>query len=113
MKKLVYLDNQATTPLDPDVLSAMLPYFRDKFGNAASVHHAYGREGKEAVENSRRLLAECIKGQPRDIIFTSGATESINLAIKGVCKKYQNKGQHIVTQNTEHKAVLDTCAAMV
>ena len=112
MKKLVYLDNQATTPLDPDVLSAMLPYFRDKFGNAASVHHAYGREGKEAVENSRRLLAECIKGQPRDIIFTSGATESINLAIKGVCKKYQNKGQHIVTQNTEHKAVLDTCAAM-
>ena len=112
MKKLVYLDNQATTPLDPDVLTAMLPYFRDKFGNAASVHHAYGREGKEAVENSRRLLAECIKGQPRDIIFTSGATESINLAIKGVCKKYQNKGQHIVTQNTEHKAVLDTCAAM-
>ena len=112
MKKLVYLDNQATTPLDPDVLAAMLPYFRDKFGNAASVHHAYGREGKEAVENSRRLLAECIKGQPRDIIFTSGATESINLAIKGVCKKYQNKGQHIVTQNTEHKAVLDTCTAM-
>ena len=112
MKKLVYLDNQATTPLDPVVLAAMLPYFRDKFGNAASVHHAYGREGKEAVENSRKLLAECIKGQPRDIIFTSGATESINLAIKGVCKKYQNKGQHIVTQNTEHKAVLDTCASI-
>ena len=112
MKDLIYLDNQATTPIDPAVLSAMLPYFSGKFGNAASVHHAYGREGKEAVENSRRLLAECIKGQPRDIIFTSGATESINLAIKGVCKKYQNKGQHIVTQNTEHKAVLDTCAAM-
>ena len=112
MKKLVYLDNQATTPLDPDVLSAMLPYFRDKFGNAASVHHAYGREGKEAVENSRRLLAECIKGQPRDIIFTSGATESVNLAIKGVCKKYNSKGRHIITQKTEHKAVLDTCASI-
>ena len=112
MKKLVYLDNQATTPLDPDVLAAMLPYFRDKFGNAASVHHAYGREGKEAVENSRRLLAECIKGQPRDIIFTSGATESVNLAIKGVCKKYNSKGRHIITQKTEHKAVLDTCASI-
>ena len=112
MKKLVYLDNQATTPLDPDVLAAMLPYFRDKFGNAASVHHAYGREGKEAVENSRKLLAECIKGQPRDIIFTSGATESVNLAIKGVCKKYNSKGRHIITQKTEHKAVLDTCASI-
>ena len=112
MNKLVYLDNQATTPLDPDVLMAMLPYFRDKFGNAASVHHSFGREGKEAVESSRKLLAESIQGRSRDIIFTSGATESINLAIKGVCKKYQNKGQHIVTQNTEHKAVLDTCAAM-
>jgi len=112
MKDLIYLDNQATTPIDPAVLSAMLPYFRDKFGNAASVHHAYGREGKEAVENSRRLLAECIKGQPRDIIFTSGATESVNLAIKGVCKKYNSKGRHIITQKTEHKAVLDTCASI-
>ena len=112
MKDLIYLDNQATTPIDPAVLSAMLPYFREKFGNAASVHHAYGREGKEAVENSRRLLAECIKGQPRDIIFTSGATESVNLAIKGVCKKYNSKGRHIITQKTEHKAVLDTCASI-
>ena len=112
MKDPIYLDNQATTPIDPAVLSAMLPYFREKFGNAASVHHAYGREGKEAVENSRRLLAECIKGQPRDIIFTSGATESVNLAIKGVCKKYNSKGRHIITQKTEHKAVLDTCASI-
>ena len=112
MKDLIYLDNQATTPIDPAVLSAMLPYFREKSGNAASVHHAYGREGKEAVENSRRLLAECIKGQPRDIIFTSGATESVNLAIKGVCKKYNSKGRHIITQKTEHKAVLDTCASI-
>ena len=112
MNKPIYLDNQATTPLDPDVLKVMLPYLKNKFGNAASVHHIYGREGKEAVENSRKLLAESINGCSRDIIFTSGATESINLAIKGVCKKYQNKGKHVITQQTEHKAVLDTCAYM-
>ena len=112
MNKPIYLDNQATTPLDPAVLKVMLPYLKNKFGNAASVHHIYGREGKEAVENSRKLLAESINGRPRDIIFTSGATESINLAIKGVCKKYQNKGKHVITQQTEHKAVLDTCASM-
>ena len=112
MNKPIYLDNQATTPLDPAVLEVMLPYLKNKFGNAASVHHIYGREGKEAVENSRKLMAESINGRPRDIIFTSGATESINLAIKGVCKKYQNKGKHVVTQQTEHKAVLDTCASM-
>ena len=112
MNKPIYLDNQATTPLDPAVLEAMLPYLKNKFGNAASVHHIYGREGKEAVENSRKILADSINGRPRDIIFTSGATESINLAIKGVCKKYQNKGKHVVTQQTEHKAVLDTCASM-
>ena len=112
MNKPIYLDNQATTPLDPAVLEAMLPYLINKFGNAASVHHIYGHEGKEAVENSRKLLAESINGRPRDIIFTSGATESINLAIKGVSKKYQNKGKHVVTQQTEHKAVLDTCASL-
>ena len=112
MNKPIYLDNQATTPLDPAVLKVMLPYLKNKFGNAASVHHIYGREGKEAVENSRKLLAESINGRPREIIFTSGATESINLAIKGVCSKYQNKGKHVVTQQTEHKAVLDTCASM-
>jgi len=112
MNKPIYLDNQATTPLDPAVLEIMLPYLKNKFGNAASVHHIYGREGKEAVENSRKILADSINGRPRDIIFTSGATESINLAIKGVCKKYQNKGKHVVTQQTEHRAVLDTCASM-
>ena len=112
MKDLIYLDNQATTPIDPAVLSAMLPYFREKFGNAASVHLAYGREGKEAVERSRRFLAESIRSQPRDIIFSSGATESINLAIKGVCNKYNSKGRHIITQQTEHKAVMDTCASI-
>ena len=112
MKDLIYLDNQATTPIDPVVLSAMLPYFREKFGNAGSVHHAYGRESKEAVERSRRFLAESIRCRPIDIIFTSGATESINLAIKGVCKKYNSNGRHIITQQTEHKAVLDTCASI-
>ena len=112
MNKPIYLDNQATTPLDPAVLEVMLPYLKNKFGNAASIHHMYGHEGKKAVENSRKLLAESIQGRPRDIIFTSGATESINLAIKGVCSKYQNKGRHVVTQQTEHKAVLDTCASM-
>ncbi|SVA48643.1 uncharacterized protein METZ01_LOCUS101497 [marine metagenome] len=112
MQDLIYLDNQATTPIDPAVLSAMLPYFREKFGNAGSVHHAYGRESKEAVERSRRSLAESIRCRPIDIIFTSGATESINLAIKGVCKKYNSNGRHIITQQTEHKAVLDTCASI-
>ena len=112
MKDLIYLDNQATTPIDAAVLSAMLPYFREKFGNAGSVHHAYGRESKEAVERSRRSLAESIRCRPIDIIFTSGATESINLAIKGVCKKYNSNGRHIITQQTEHKAVLDTCASI-
>ena len=110
--KRIYLDNQATTPIDPQVFAAMEPWLKEKFGNAASVHHAYGREGKEAVERSRRFLAESIRSQPRDIIFSSGATESINLAIKGVCNKYNSKGRHIITQQTEHKAVMDTCASI-
>ena len=110
--KRIYLDNQATTPIDPQVFAAMEPWLKEKFGNAASVHHAYGREGKEAVERSRRSLAESIRSQPRDIIFSSGATESINLAIKGVCNKYNSKGRHIITQQTEHKAVMDTCASI-
>ena len=112
MNNPIYLDNQATTPVDPAVLEAMLPYLKNKFGNAASIHHVYGQEGKEAVENSRNLLAKSIKGYSRDIIFTSGATESLNLAIKGVCRKYKKNGQHIITQQTEHKAVLDTCTTM-
>ena len=112
MNNPIYLDNQATTPVDPAVLKAMLPYLKNKFGNAASIHHVYGQEGKEAVENSRNLLAKSIKGYSRDIIFTSGATESLNLAIKGVCRKYKKNGQHIITQQTEHKAVLDTCRTM-
>ena len=110
MNMPIYLDNQATTPLDPEVLKAMLPYFQEKFGNAASVHHVYGREGKEAIEKARRFLAESIQARSREIIFTSGATEAINLALKGVAEKYQDRGRHIITQVTEHKAVLDTCA---
>ena len=112
MNQPIYLDNQSTTPLDPAVLKSMLPFFQNKYGNAASVHHAYGREAKEAVEMARRIIASELNAQTREIIFTSGATESINLAIRGVCDQQKEKGRHLITQVTEHKAVLDTCAAM-
>ncbi len=112
MHQPIYLDNQSTTPLDPAVLKSMLPFFQNKYGNAASVHHAYGREAKEAVEMARRIIASELNAQRREIIFTSGATESINLAIRGICDQQKEKGRHLITQVTEHKAVLDTCAAM-
>ena len=112
MTKPIYLDNQATTPLDPAVLEAMLPYFNDKFGNAASVHHSFGHEAKEAVERSRTIIAKELNTSASEIVFTSGATESINLAIKGVSEKLKEKGRHIITQVTEHNAVLDTCLAL-
>ena len=112
MTKPIYLDNQATTPLDPAVLEAMLPYFNDKFGNAASVHHSFGHEAKEAVERSRTIIAKELNTSAREIVFTSGATESINLAIKGISEKLKEKGKHIITQVTEHNAVLDTCSAL-
>ena len=112
MSKPIYLDNQATTPLDPAVLEAMLPYFNDKFGNAASVHHSFGHEAKEAVERSRTIIAKELNTSAREIVFTSGATESINLAIKGISEKLKEKGKHIITQVTEHNAVLDTCSAL-
>lgn len=108
MLKPIYLDNQSTTPMDPLVLNAMIPFFKEKFGNASSIHHPYGLEAKDAVEKARLFLAESIKAQKREIIFTSGATEAINLAIKGVSAKYK-KNHHIITQSTEHNAVLDTC----
>ena len=111
MTKPIYLDNQATTPLDPEVLKAMLPFFHEKFGNASSVHHAYGVESKEAVEKARKVLARSIGAKEREIIFTSGATEAINLAIKGVAGNYNSK-HHIITQATEHSAVLDTCRSL-
>ena len=109
MKLPIYLDNNATTPIDPRVLEAMMPYLTDTFGNAASKTHAFGHAASAAVDTGREQVAKLISADVKEIIWTSGATESDNLAIKGVALAYRGKGDHIITQVTEHKAVLDTC----
>src|SRR5438046_9076538 len=110
--KGIYMDNHATTPLDQRVLEAMMPYFTETFGNAASRSHGYGWEAEKAVETGRERIARPSNAKAKEIIFSSGATESDNLAIKGVVEFYKDKGNHVITAATEHKAVLDTCKAL-
>ena len=106
--KISYLDYNSTTPIDPRVLEAMLPFLKDNFANSSSTHH-FGQSINEKVKQARRQIADFIKAEPNELIFTSGATEAINLSIKGVAESFSSKGKHIITASTEHKAVLDTC----
>src|SRR5213592_1475040 len=112
MKFPIFMDNHSTTPMDPRVLEAMLPYFIEKFGNAASRNHQLGWEAEEAVENARKQIAKRINCDAKEIVFTSGATESDNLALKGIVEMYKEKGDHVITCMTEHRAVLDTCKSL-
>lgn len=112
MKFPIFLDNHSTTPMDPRVLDTMLPYFCEKFGNAASRNHPFGWEAEEAVERARQQIAQLIHADAKELVFTSGATESDNLALKGVLEMYKEKGDHIITSATEHRAVLDTAKSL-
>lgn len=109
MKLPIYMDYNATTPVDPQVVEAMLPYLRDRFGNAASRNHEFGWVAEEAVENAREQIARVIGASAKEVIWTSGATEANNIAIKGVAGMYRDKGNHIISQVIEHKAVIDPC----
>ncbi len=110
--KIIYMDHNATTPLDAEVLEAMMPYLTDKFGNPSSSTHAYGWEARRAVDEARSQVAELIGAHPEEIVFTSGATEADNLAIKGVARAHRDRGNHIITSQVEHKAVLETCKSL-
>lgn len=112
MKLPIYMDNHSTTPCDPRVVDAMLPFFTERFGNAASRNHSFGWEAEEAVDQARRRLAKLIHADPKEIVFTSGATESDNLALKGVVEMYKEKGDHIITSSTEHRAVIDAAKSL-
>ncbi|HKD12374.1 MAG TPA: aminotransferase class V-fold PLP-dependent enzyme, partial [Thermoanaerobaculia bacterium] len=112
MKLPIYMDHHATTPVDPRVVEAMLPYFTEVFGNAASRNHVFGWAAEAAVDEARHAIAKALNASDKEIVFTSGATESDNLAILGAGRMYRTKGNHVVTGKTEHRAILDACAAL-